>query len=99
MSEEEIPFLNQVAECISLKIECGELPPDLDYILTCIREEVKTNLDKDYKPPISDSDESSDSDIDLIKEKVSINKTEDGFYYIDDNELDCDRIGRKKFKK
>ena len=99
MSEEEMPFLNQVAECISLKMERGELPPDLDYILTCIKEEVKMNLDKDYKPPLSDSDESSDSDIDLIKEKISVLKTDDGFYYIDDNELDCDRIGRKKFKK
>ena len=74
MSEEEMPFLNQVAECISLKMERGELPPDLDYILTCIKEEVKTNLDKDYKPPLSDSDESSDSDIDLIKEKISVLK-------------------------
>tara|TARA_R100000808_G_C2077481_1_gene102608 strand:- start:357 stop:653 length:297 start_codon:yes stop_codon:yes gene_type:complete len=98
MSEEQLPFIKEIGELIATKIEFGEFPNDVEYILTSIKEEIKMNMDKDY----SSEDEKSDSETDeedLIKEKITFNKTDDGFFYIEDNELDCDRIGRKRIKK
>ena len=96
MSEEKLPFLEEIAELMSTKMEQGEMDTDIDYVLTCLKEKIKENLDSDYTS--DEAIESETDEEDLIKEKVIINQTEEGFYEIKDVELDCDILGRKNKK-
>ena len=99
MSEEKLPFIEEIAELISTKMEQGEMDNDLEYVLTCLKEKIKENLDIDYEAEEISSDSETD-DEGLIKEKVIVNKTDEGFYEIKDLELEgCDRLGRKKRSK
>ena len=93
MSEEKIPLIQEIAELISTKIEFGELINDPAYIITCLKEELKERNDLNYSSEEQKSD-SDESDDDLIKENVTINETEDGFFEIQELTLGCDKIGR-----
>ena len=98
MSEEKLSIISELAEVILTKIEFGELVNDPEYIITCLREELKENADLDYESEDEASDSETDEE-DIIKEKITINKTDDGFYEIKDNELEeCDIIGRPNKK-
>ena len=99
MSEIKIPFIDEMAELISTKIEFGEMINDVDYILTTLKEKIKENMDGDYSSESEKSDSSESEEEDLIKEKIEI-VNNDGFYKIKDLELeDCDRIGRSNKRK
>jgi hypothetical protein len=99
MSEAQLPFIDEMAELISTKIEMREMIDDVDYILTALKEKIKENMDKDYSSESERSDSSESDEEDLIKEKIEINEN-DGFYEIKDLELeDCDRIGRSNKRK
>ena len=100
MSEEHLTLLEEIAEVICTKIEFGDMVMnDLDYFITCLREQLKDRLDKDYETGDDIESSESDSDDDLIKEKVKVKEDEDGFYSITDNELvECNRVG-KRIKK
>ena len=98
MSEEKLPFIEEIAELISTKMEQGEMDNDIDYVLTCLKEKIKENLDIDYDSEDDIASESETDEEDLIKEILEINQTEEGFYEIKDIILDCDRIGRSNKK-
>ena len=92
-----MPYFSEITESILTQIELGELPNDLDYILTCVKEEIKENNDSNYSSEEEKSDSEEEED-DLIKEKVTIQKTEDGFYEIKDVELEgCNRVGKSNY--
>ena len=97
MSEEKLPFIEEMAELISTKIEHGEMINDIDYILTSLKEKIKENMDTDYSSENEKSDTETSDEEDLIKENYKVEKDEDGFYKIADVELDgCDRVGRSR---
>ena len=99
MSEAQLPFIDEMAELISTKIEMREMIDDVDYILTALKEKIKENMDKDYSSESERSDSSESDEEDLIKENIEI-ANNDGFYEIKDLELeDCDRIGRSNKRK
>ncbi len=99
MSEAQLPFIDEMAELISTKIEMREMIDDVDYILTALKEKIKENMDKDYSSESEKSDSSESDEEDLIKENIEI-ANNDGFYEIKDLELeDCDRIGRSNKRK